>query len=48
MCLFFIDTEVPLTVIDEPIAFNALAVDMGSSPFKNPSIEISSFRIELK
>ena len=48
MCLFFIDTKVPLTVIDEPIAFNALAVDMGSSPFKNPSIEISSFRIEPK
>ena len=46
--LFSIMTEVPLIVIDEPIAFNALAVDMGSSPFKNPSIAISSLRIDPK
>jgi hypothetical protein len=29
-------TEVPLIVIDEPIAFNALAVDMGPLHLKIP------------
>ena len=44
--LFFIETEVPLILILEPIAFKAFAVDIGSSPFKKPLISISSFKSE--
>ena len=39
--LFFIETDVPLILILEPIAFKALAVDIGSCPFRKPQISIS-------
>ena len=39
--LFSIETDVPLILILEPIAFKAFAVDIGSSPFKKPLISIS-------
>ncbi len=44
--LFLIVTEVPSMLIDEPILFNALAVEIGSSPFKKPVILISVFKRE--
>ena len=39
--LFLIITLVLLISIDDPIAFKAFIVEIGSSPFKNPSIVIS-------
>ena len=39
--LFLIVTLVLLISIDDPIAFKAFIVEIGSSPFKNPSIVIS-------
>ena len=40
--LFKISTSVPLIFIDEPIAFKAIAVDIGSSPFRKPLMDKSS------
>ena len=40
--LFKISTSVPLIFIDEPIAFKAIAVDIGSSPLRKPLMDKSS------
>ena len=40
--LLKISTLVAFIFIDEPIEFKAIAVDIGSSPLRNPLIDISS------
>ena len=42
--LFLMFTSVPSMAMEEPILFNAFAVDIGSSPFKKPVILISAFK----